>query len=166
MNAKGSVELVSAPFRAEHEALREQLRHAGRHIGRLAYAGPSEQRRLMVKVLRLVRQHVMPHARWEEEVLYPAVDAGAGTRDATAALVHQHRVIARWLDELDRLAERRDPDGRIFARKADQLLGLILAHLEGEEEILLPILDRTMTPAQFDRDVMLRPRGASRTAIH
>lgn len=32
-------------------------------------------------------------------------------------------------------------------------MGLLYAHFEDEEEVLLPVLDKTMTPEQFKRDV-------------
>lgn len=163
---KGDVELVTEPFRREHAVLHEHLAHVQKHVGRIPYAGPAEQRKLMLEVLRFLRQHVLTHAHWEEQVLYPIVDRKAGNGGPfTATARHEHRIVARWLDELDQAAEPDEPDGRLFARKADQLIGLLLGHFEGEEEVLLPVLDRTMTPAEFERDVMTHAHAHPDTVV-
>lgn len=149
-NSKGAVELLSAPLRDEHAVVRQQLAHVARHLGRLPDAAPGEQRTLMVKVLRLLRQHVLRHLHREEAVLYRLVEAGSRGR-VTAPLLCEHRIIARWLDDMDRLADHAQPDARTFARRGDQLMGLVLAHLESEEEVLLPILEARVSPAAWER---------------
>ena len=40
-----------------------------------------------------------------------------------------------------------------FARRAMHLVGLLRGHFEVEEQVLLPVLDRTMTTEQFQREV-------------
>lgn len=168
MKRKGSVELVTTPFRRRHSAIREQLVHASEHVGRLPHVGAAEQRRLMVKVLHLLREHVLRHAHWEEAVLYPVVERQSAGGLVTSSLRQEHVVMARWLDELDRMADSEQPAGISFSRRADQLLGLVLAHLEAEDEVLLPVLDRTMTPAEFERDVMAvqpQPRRSGHRAL-
>jgi hemerythrin-like domain-containing protein len=59
----------------------------------------------------------------------------------------------RWTDELAALASAPGPDVTAFARRADNLLGLIWAHFEEEEELLLPILDRTMSHEEFEHEI-------------
>jgi hemerythrin-like domain-containing protein len=107
-------------------------------------------------VVALLRKHIAPHADWEERVLYVIVDrqAGGGTHKFTASMRHEHRIIARQLDDLVRESVRPAPDAKRFARKADRLLGLIAAHFEEEEEVLLGVLDLAMTPEEFKREVM------------
>jgi hypothetical protein len=63
------------------------------------------------------------------------------------------RIIAHRIDELVREAGCPEPDSRGFARRGNQLLGLITAHFEEEEEVLLPILD------SHDDRRGVRPRG-------
>jgi hemerythrin-like domain-containing protein len=144
MKQEGSVELVTSPLRREHGVVREQLAHVHRHLGQLVHAAPAEQRSLMVKVLHLLRQHVLGTLRREEAVIYRPVESLNGGR-LTAMLLCEHRIIARWLDDLDRLADRDDADVGEFVRRGDQLLGLVLAHLESEEQMLLPLLERLTT---------------------
>ena len=59
---------------------------------------------------------------------------------------YEHENIYRWIADLRDLA---DGDAVAFARRADNLFGVILAHFELEEHVLFPILDRSMTPAAF-----------------
>lgn len=45
------------------------------------------------------------------------------------------------------------PDYRAFARRTDNLPGLIAAHFEEEEEVLLPLIDRSLTTEQFEKEI-------------
>jgi hemerythrin-like domain-containing protein len=116
----------------------------------------------MARVVGFLREHLIGHADWEERVLYPLVDrhAGGGPEAFTASMRLEHRIIARWTDELAREASHREPDIGVFCARAHNLLGLVMAHLEEEEDVLLPVLDRTMTAAEFEREVM-NQSGAS-----
>lgn len=104
----------------------------------------------MARVVRFFREHIKPHAEWEERVLYPAVDkrAASGPNPFTASMRYEHRIVVRWTDEL-----ANTPDVIGFARRADNLLGLVWAHFEEEEEVLLPILDRSMSKEEFDQEI-------------
>jgi hemerythrin-like domain-containing protein len=143
------------PFRHEHADIKEHLDHLKEEIGTLATSSPDEQRRVMQHVIGFLREHIKPHAEWEERVLYPAVDrrAASGPNPFTASMRYEHRIVARWTEELAALATASAPDVAAFMRRADNLLGLIWAHFEEEEEVLLPILDRTMTKEDFDREI-------------
>ncbi len=116
----------------------------------------------MEKAVGFFRGHIAPHAAAEEEALYPVVDrcAGGGGEPFTASMRHEHRIVRRWVAALAREARGRAPGARAFVRKADALLGLIEAHFECEEEVLLPILDDSMTAREFERQVGLRMRRA------
>ncbi len=63
----------------------------------------------------------------------------------------EHRVVGRWIDELGALLAKPTFDATAFARRSDNLLGLIDAHFECEEQVLLPLVDRSMTRAQFEK---------------
>jgi hemerythrin-like domain-containing protein len=106
----------------------------------------------MADVVRFLGEHIRPHAEWEERVLYPLVDGKAGSparHPFTASMRYEHRIVGRWIDEMGAIRGKAKPDVRAFARRADNLLGLIAAHFEEEEEVLLPILDATMKPEEF-----------------
>lgn len=155
------VQRVTEPFRAEHLELEHHLRHAGQLTVRLLDGAPAaEQRQTMADVLSLLDAHILPHAEWEERVLYPAVDRriGESRRPFSASLRHEHRIVARWTEDLKRAADR--GDARTFGHRALQLMGLLAAHFECEDEVLLPILDQTMTPADFKREILEHPGPA------
>ena len=109
----------------------------------------------MRRTLGFFRDHLLAHAEWEERVLYPAVDRRAsGSGHAfTSSMRYEHRIVGRWIGELEAMAASRPPDVVAFARRTHNLLGLVSAHFEEEEEVLLPILDRTMTAEEFKREM-------------
>ena len=149
---------VSRPtdsFRREHAEIKEHLGHIKVEVGKLATAPSEEQRASLEHVVRFFREHIKPHAEWEEHVLYPAVDkrAAPGSKPFTASMRYEHRIVARWTDELASMASSTPSDVTGFARRADNLLGLLWAHFEEEEEVLLPILDQTMSKEDFDREI-------------
>lgn len=146
---------TNEPFREEHVAIKEHLRHMSQMIQSIPGAAPEVQKRDMAKLVEALKGHILPHAEWEEKVLYPVIDhkTGGGKYVFTAAMRHEHRIVGRWIDQLTCESVKGNPDPKFFARRADQLLGLILAHFEDEEEVLLPVLDATMTPEEFEREI-------------
>ena len=57
-----------------------------------------------------------------------------------------------WLAEFNWRA--RQTSGPPYLVGRNNLLGLIWAHFEEEEEVLLPILDRTMSAEEFQREIL------------
>ena len=148
---------ATAPFRQEHVSIREHLGHAQQWTARLRNAPPAEQRRLMTDVVSFFQHHIVPHAQWEERALYPVVDRHAGSAPAhpfTSTMRHEHTIVGRWTAELAAEAAKPAPDPDAFAQRANHLLGLVAAHFEEEEEVLLPVLDAAMTPEQFRAEVL------------
>lgn len=146
---------VTEPFRQEHVELKEHLQHVHEWNGQLATQPPAEQAQTMKKIVGFFERHLAPHAKWEEQHLYDSVDkrAGSGPRPFTASMRFEHRVVERWIGDLHKEAEAASPNVTAFARRTDYLLGLVTAHFEAEEEVLLPVLDRTMTKEEFEREL-------------
>lgn len=109
----------------------------------------------MSMVVKFLDEHIRKHAEWEEAHLYPAVDkrTTAGTHPFTESMRYEHRIVGRSIDQLAAMAKDPAPNATVFARSADRLLGLIAAHFEEEEEVLLPILDKAMTKEQFEAEL-------------
>ncbi len=86
-----------------------------------------------------------PHLRWEESTIHPIADKYAceGPAVFSASMRYEHEIISRWLEELRDLAEG---DAAAFQRRADNLLGVVLAHFELEENVLFPVLERSLPP--------------------
>lgn len=143
----------TAAFRTEHKEVREHLGHVHEWTGALSKQQPAEQRKTAQKVASFFEKHIEPHAAWEERFLYPVVDklAGGGVNAFTSTMRYEHRIVGRWTAELRAEADKPKIDAAKFARRTDNLLGLLWAHFEEEEEVLLPFVDRSMSKEQFER---------------
>jgi iron-sulfur cluster repair protein YtfE (RIC family) len=144
-------------FRALHQELRTHTTRLTIQVGKLSKQTPEEQKASMTEIVASFTDNIHSHAKIEEQVLYPAVDQAAGSPAEypfTATMRYEHRIIGRWITELRNHSSQPSPDIRAFTRRAENLLGLISAHLEEEEDILLPVLDSKMTVAQFKKEVL------------
>ena len=142
-------------FRKEHAEIKEHLQHLHQMAGTLPTSDAARQRETAKFVVKFLTDHILSHAKWEEERLYPAVDrrTHAGTYPFTSSMRYEHGIIGRSIDELGRLASATTFDPAVFLRKTDRLLGVISAHFEKEEEVFLPILDRTMTREELEKEL-------------
>ena len=126
------------PFRQEHAELLEHLDHirlAAREMPRLS----SEERAAVIgRVLGFLRETLLPHARAEEEVLYPEWAALVGYPDAAVPMVHDHEAIVA---RVERLAEASMEDVDTLQELIYGLYALILVHFRKEEDIQLPVFD-------------------------
>lgn len=160
---EGAKRRVTEPFREEHAGIREHLGHIQQKAGALRAAAPGEQKKSPIFVSKFLNEHIRAHAEWEEKVLYPVVDrlAKSGAEAFTSTMRYEHGVVGRWIDELTAESEKATPDIEAFARRTDNLLGLLAAHFEEEEEVLLPLVEEGMTPEQFKREIMdkMEPHG-------
>jgi hemerythrin-like domain-containing protein len=145
----------TAGFRAEHQEMQGHLGHIRDWVGALPTQQPQEQRKTAQKIASFFEAHIKPHAEWEERFLYPVVDklAGGGPNAFTSTMRYEHRVVGRWIGELRAEADKPKIDPAKFARRADNLLGLLWAHFEEEEEVLLPLIDKGMSKVQFEREL-------------
>jgi hemerythrin-like domain-containing protein len=145
----------TAAFRAEHREVQEHLRHVHDWVGALPTQKPAEQKKTAQKVATFFEDHIKAHAEWEERFLYPVVDklAGGGANRFTSTMRYEHRVVGRWIAELRAESAKSRIDAAKFARRADNLLGLLWAHFEEEEEVLLPFIDKGLSKEQFEREL-------------
>jgi hemerythrin-like domain-containing protein len=142
-------------LRDEHLMIRKNLGAVSETARKLESMTPTDRRVAMAQLLGYLRHDVERHAAWEESALYPLVDRKGPppVEPFTATMRYEHKILGRWIDELAREAEESTSDPRVFARRAERILGLIAAHMEVEEEVILPILDGSMTAREFDREV-------------
>lgn len=146
----------SQQFRTELERLQQRLNAVELQLQGLALISRAEnQRKVMLQILAFFKTEIAPRTDWEEQHLFPAVDKRAAKNGEafTSSLRYGHRIMARWIHALENETSLRYPDEIRFTQMTAQLLGLLKAHLEEEEEVLLPILDRTMTPQQFRDEI-------------
>lgn len=129
-----------APFLDEHIALLTQFGYLMQSA-----VAPAARDADRVALVHFLRTLVLPHARVEEEVLYPALDSVLGTHGyATATLVLDHKMIGRLVDDLDALAGSPNPEA--YRRKAYALDAVLESHFTKEERFVLPLLAQRMDP--------------------
>lgn len=146
----------SEQFRTEHVEIKKHLSDVEQWTGNLTSSSSAEQKKTMLKIVTFFKEHIKPHAEWEEKKLYPAVDkrASKGSEIFTSTMRYEHKIVGRWIEELEKEATAKTSNAKLFSRKTDQLLGLINAHFEEEEEVLLPILDKSMTSTEFKEEIL------------
>jgi iron-sulfur cluster repair protein YtfE (RIC family) len=137
--------LATAGLREKRARVREALVDIAARVGELPGVAAGRRAAAMQAIVTALDEALAPHLRWEERAIHPIVDKFAceGPAAFSATMRYEHEIIYRWSAELARLASGGDP--MPFARRADNLLGVLLAHFELEEQILFPILDRTLT---------------------
>jgi iron-sulfur cluster repair protein YtfE (RIC family) len=146
--ASPAAKVATSALRQVRARLRLALGAIADRVGRVA-AAPEGSGGARREIAGDIDETLRPHLEWEERAIHPIVDKFAceGPAAFSASMRYEHEIIHRWLAEIARLAE--GDDARAFARRVDNLLGLVLAHFELEEQVLFPILDRAMSPDAF-----------------
>jgi hypothetical protein len=145
-------DLPTAGYRRAQDELKRSLLEWSELVDALPGASPERQREIMDFAVAFLALHVLPRARVEERLLFPAVGRYADP-SLMATLREEHRILERWVHELEARGHEAIPDPSAFRSRAHGIAGLLLAHLEVEERVLLPVLDRRMSPDQFRREV-------------
>lgn len=147
---------VTEPLRAEHRELLPHLAELDQTPGSLRAWSPEEARDRLGAIVAFLRDHLIPHAVAEDEVLYPAVEQAMGAPGATATMRADHTEVLARVDRLAATvadAAERWPDPDLVDDVAVQLAGLsaiINLHFRKEEDVLLPRLDRSLSPEAAD----------------
>jgi iron-sulfur cluster repair protein YtfE (RIC family) len=144
--------LPTEPLRAEHRDLLPHLRALDVTADEIDHWDRDETVKVLGDVVTFLRGHLVPHASAEEEVLYPAVEEAMAAPGATATMQADHVEI---VSRIDRLAAATStvaaqwPDDALARDIAHQLVGLsaiLQLHFAKEEDVLLPVLDESLTP--------------------
>ncbi|MFA5890299.1 MAG: hemerythrin domain-containing protein [Actinomycetota bacterium] len=130
---------------AEHEHLHGEIEA----LGALSRDIPSlDDRELGARLnaaVSFLRGGLLPHARAEEELLYPAVEKVLrAVGGATRTMQIDHRAITERIDRLAALAAEA-PSPAVREEAARALIGLealLGVHFVKEEEVYVPLLDR------------------------
>ena len=147
---------VPETLRAEHRDLLphiQQLRTVADCIGDIRDLAVET---LLDEVLAFLTGHLLPHARAEEAVLYPAVASAMGAPEATRTMSRDHVEVEALIEELSVLRARLGTDAitsqmaKDLRRVLYGLYALVKVHFAKEEEVYLPLLDATLTPAAAD----------------
>ena len=144
--------LPTEPLRAAHRDLLPHLQGLETIADEVDRWDADEAAHVLGEIVEFLRGHLVPHARAEEQWLYPAVEDAMAAPGATATMRADH---AEIVSRIDRLADTAAtvatqwPDNRLARDLTHQLVGLsaiLLLHFRKEEEVLLPVLDTTLGP--------------------
>lgn len=138
------------PLRAEHRELLPHLHALDTAADEIDKWDARGARRVLGEIVTFLRDHLVPHATAEEQVLYPAVEEAMGAPGATATMRADHTEIVARIDRLAdtaALVPERWPDLELVRDLTHQLVGLsaiLQLHFAKEEDVLLPVLDDTL----------------------
>ena len=126
------------PFRREHEALLSHIEHIGQAAREMPRLDRAERELLVGRIVEFLRGTLVPHARAEEEVLYPEWAKLVGFADAAVPMVHDHAAI---VDRVERLEQAEADDVDTLQEQLYGLYALISVHFRKEEDLQLPAFD-------------------------
>ena len=126
------------PFRKEHEQLLEHIEHIAAAARELPRLSDEERAALRDRILGFLRGTLIPHAKAEEEVLYPEWSKLLGFADAAAPMIHDHEAIVARIERLERV-DVHDVDA--LQELLYGLYALISVHFRKEEDLQLPVFD-------------------------
>lgn len=148
------------PLRDEHRELLphiEQIRVVADHVGTV----PADVIRTEIAgVSAFLRDHLIPHAKAEDAVLYPEVEVAMAAPRATASMSRDHLEVAALTIELGEIEGRiGDEVSPAVVKDAHRVLyglyALVKLHFTEEEEIYVPVLEEALDAdharAMFDR---------------
>lgn len=143
-------QLATDPIREEHRQLVPHLRHVEAAATAVMVWDHGEAQSRLSQVLAFLRDDLLPHAKQEEDVLYPEIDRITGA-NTTATMTLDHVEIKDRIDRLGTTVETalgtwddRESVGEV-SRHLAALAAIVLLHFHKEEEALLPVLDDGLT---------------------
>jgi iron-sulfur cluster repair protein YtfE (RIC family) len=139
------------PFRREHAELHVQVEQVGEAARAVARLEGSERAALVGRIVEFLRGTLVPHARAEEEVLYPEWARLVGFAEAAVPMVHDHEAIVA---RVERLEQADVDDVETLQELLYGLYALIGVHFRKEEDIQLPVFDAA--PPQVTHAVLER----------
>lgn len=138
-------------MRIVHDALRRDLRRA-RDVLTHDPAPDDRQIRAIAGHLAWMMEFLEAHHRSEDDGLYPLVLE----RDPSAAslldeMANDHEAVSRSIDRVEAAVHAVDQvvTGDSIVRAIDDLSEVLLPHLEREERVVMPVVSRAITTAEW-----------------
>ena len=139
------------PFRREHEELLAHIEHIGQAAREVARLERGERELLVGRIVEFLRRTLIPHAKAEEDVLYPEWAKLVGFANAAVPMVHDHEAI---VERIERLEQAGVDDVDTLQELLYGLHALISVHFRKEEDIQLPAFDAA--PPEVTQAVLKR----------
>lgn len=128
--------LISAYFEADHDRLDMIFRQFQKVKGlSMAEAKP---------YFKTFNNGLKRHIIWEEDVLFPAFESKSGIKDSgpTFVMREEHRLIGAVLERLHEKVRKANPASE---EEETELLQILSAHNQKEEQVLYPAIDRLLS---------------------
>lgn len=133
---------ITDRLHVEHVHLMEGVEGL-RRVGDLIGTAPDRVAQEAVEgAIRFLHDQLIPHARREEEFLYPEVARVLGALRATRTMARDHTEVQGLTIHLERALEEKDQ--RMTRRLLYGLYHVIRLHFAKEEEIYLPLLEESL----------------------
>ena len=160
-------------LRAEHREFGPKIERLRENADLMFLEPGGEVAKDVEESFLFINWELIPHAKAEERVLYPAMEKVLGKPTATEMMVMDHQEILQLADELGALRpamltdELTHEERKHFRRLFYSLYALIKLHFRKEEEIVIPLLDRYLSEdeasklaaAMKDAAESVRPRA-------
>jgi iron-sulfur cluster repair protein YtfE (RIC family) len=150
--------LPTQKLRDEHAGLLPDIEKLRRLADELETAPPDDLRVGLEDAYLFLENHLIPHARAEDRILYPEVARLLGSPRATDTMTRDHVEVGTLANELGvlrvELVEEDEPTHEVRNEARRVLYGLyalLKVHFAKEEELYLPVLDRNLTEDEFNR---------------
>ncbi len=149
--------LPTERLRNEHNALLPNIEELKLVAHDVATAPADELRDALEEAYLFLENKLIPHARAEDQVLYPVIARILGSDKAMIGMTRDHVEVGTLANELGILrVELVDSEPTVEQKREIQsalygLYALIKHHFAKEEELYLPILDRNLTEEECGR---------------
>lgn len=142
--------MVTGELGSEHQAVLGEL-------GRLADAmirygrGDREGLERLRQVRDFLNRELERHLRKEEEGLFPVLEGRIGREGPISAMLHEHEELRRLVRLFGEELASEYPHGGELARITRELGDLLSAHILKEDQVLFPLAERSLSPAEAER---------------
>ena len=138
-----------SPLREEHRELFPNIELLSAVADEVGRSDGAALRAKLDESYTFLAHQLVPHAKAEDEVLYPEVARLLGGPRATATMSRDHVEVVALISELATLRSfDGEPDGErqnALRRVLYGLYALVRTHFAKEEEIYIPLLDDRLT---------------------
>ena len=146
---------ITEALREEHKELLPRIDELRHLADSLDETDGDEIRRGLEPLYQFLVRNLIPHARAEEQALYPAVARILGSSQATATMSRDHLEVIRLTEQIGLMGLEEAPLKSDNIRNLRRLLyglhTLLKVHFAKEEEIYLPLLESHLSDSEAHR---------------
>ena len=162
---------MAAVMNRIHEEHREMLPHVKAMRTTAELIGHTPHSVVVARcqeALQFLEHHVLPHARAEEQFMYPVIDRLESARLGSALMRWDHAEIERLTDQLHTSWQKMMSDRLLtddVERHVREILlslhSLLVLHFAKEDDVLVPLLEASISQEEADaleRDMIVLER--------